>query len=392
MNQNIAFPSSDEKREFSRSGEIYFADILVIVGLHKKLFFMLLMAGLAASLAIAFTIPRYYVSTTLVMPPQQQNSAAGSVAQLSALAGVAGSVAGIKTPDEMYLAMFKSRTLQDTLIQQFDLKKRYGTELLLETREMLASRSTIVSDKKSGLITVAVDDGDPQFASKLANAYVIELKKILSTLAVTEAQQRRIFFQQQVEKTKTALNDAELRFRQLQMKQGILATEVLAEASVKASVDLRRKIAEKEVQLQALGDFATSQHPEVQRTVAELNALRSQLALIEEGDKRTVNGGEPGIRAVTAYRDMKVQSAALDALLKQLELSRIDEAREGPLLQQIDLAVAAEKPSKPRRKYIVLGGLVLSLLASLLIVVLVEAGQRASGGYWSNVRKAWRFQ
>lgn len=394
MNPEMTSPNRllhDDDASLSQPKEIYFADILVVAGTRKKLFFLSWALGVLGSLAIAFSVPRYYVSTTLVMPPQQQNSAAGAVAQLSALAGVAGSVAGIKTPDEMYLAMFKSRTLQDTLIKQFDLQKRYGTELVLETREVLTARSTIASDKKSGLITVSVDDHDPQFAAHMANAYVNELKKILSTLAVTEAQQRRAFFQQQVEKTKMALNDAELRFRKLQMSQGIVATEVLAEASVRASVDLRRKIAEKEVQLQAMGDFVTAKHPETQRLVAELNALRSKLSTIEEGDEKQANGKEPGVRAVTAFRDMKVQSAALDALLKQLELSRIDEAREGPLLQQIDLAIPAEKPSKPKRKYIVMGGVVLSFLISLVLVMLVESSQRGRKGYWSDVRRAWRL-
>lgn len=351
--------------------ELSLLDIGTAIGEEKWIFFGITLIGTAGALAAALLWPREFTASTIVLPPQQQqSSAAGALAQLGALAGVVGTGTMVKSSDDMYIAFLKTRRLQDALIERFQLKTRYEQKSLAGARKKLTDSVAISSDKKAGLITIEVDDRDANVAAQLANAHVEELRKLLSKLAVTDAQQRRVFFEQQVIKTKESLNTAELDFRREQAESGLVVSQALAESGVKESAYIRAQIASREVQIQALRRFATDQHPEMQRLTIEVSALRGQLNQLEEGgDAKDVARSARGIRAVQAFRNMKVQEALLEVFIRQLEAARADESREGPLLQQVDVAVAPEKATKPQRSAILMGGASASLTLGLAIAL-----------------------
>lgn len=342
------------------------------VGREKRTFIAVAVLGTALALAYALTVQRYYSASTVLLPPQQQQSSTlGALAQLGALSGMAGAAAGIKPPDELYVALLKTRRLQDAVIRRLKLQDRYEQTSLENTRKRLGALVAVSSDRKTGLVTVETDDVDAAFAAQLAQVHFEELKKILSNLAVTEAQQRRVFFEQQVARTREALAAAEVAFRSAQAKSGLVVSQALAESGIREGATLRARIAEREVQLHALGRFATEQNPEVRRVSAELSALRDQLSRLEGGDAGAgANTPPQGMEAVRAYREMKVQEASLEALIRQYEVARVDESREGPLLQQVDPPVVPERPTKPKRKSLVLAGFAASVLAGLVLALL----------------------
>lgn len=369
-----------------------FLELITAIGEQKRLFLWFVLSGTIAAAMVVTLLPREYTAGTLLMPPQQQGGAAGALAQLGALAGVATSSIGVKAPDEMYIALLKSRRVQEALVKRFDLRKRYDTTTLDDTRKALSSNVSINSDKKSGLITVAVDDQDAKVAADLANAHVEELSRLLEILAVTEAQQRRQFFEQQVTHARRTLVDAELKFRIEQAKHGLVVSQLLAETALRASVELRSQIAMREVQLQAMRRFATERNPEALRVASELGALRQQLNIIEQGDGKQQAVSEGASLAVNAYREMKVREAALEALIRQFEVAKVDEAREGPSLQVVDKAILPELPSKPKRAVVV----IIAFLASAMlatVVALVRAlslrGGQESAKRWTALRHAW---
>ncbi len=393
----ILNPTSDDD-------ELSLWDILIALGEAKKWIFGGAVAGLVIALMIAFILPLKFTAKTVLMPPQQaQSSAASALASLGSLAGLAGGAAGIKSQDELYIALLKSERLQTSLVQKFSLLERYDTKLAIDARKSLDENVKVASDKKSGLITLEVTDKDPQFAAKLANTYVDELGKVLGGLAVSEAQQRRKFYEQQVTQIKEQLVKNEISFRQAQAQSGMQVTQALAETGVKASVELRQQIATREVQLQSLRTtYATDKNPDVIRLSSELAALRGQLSKIENGSGgsgSTVAEGKEsaGQVAVRAYRDVKVQEAMLDVMIRQYELARVDESREGPLLQQVDVASVPERKSGPKRSLIALGGLMLGLFLGLCIAgvrrVLNKANTQPE---WREQRlalsKAWRLR
>jgi uncharacterized protein involved in exopolysaccharide biosynthesis len=313
------------------------------------------------------------------------------------LAGLAGGAAGIKSQDELYIALLKSERLQSSLVQKFALIERFDAKLLVDARQVLDGSVKVMADKKSGLITLEVTDKDPQFAAKLANAYVDELGKVLGGLAVSEAQQRRKFFEQQVAQIKEQLAKDEVIFRQAQAQSGMQVTQALAETGVRASVELRQQIATREVQLQSLRTtYATDKNPDAIRLSREISALRGQLAKTEKGganadvNSNTADGtggkNAVGQVAVRAYRDVKVQEAMLEVMIRQYELARVDESREGPLLQQVDVASVPERKSGPKRSLMVLAGLMLGLFIGLCIAGVRRLLSKA------NVQPGWQEQ
>jgi uncharacterized protein involved in exopolysaccharide biosynthesis len=377
-------------------------ETLVVLGQNKAILLFITVFGVVCGAASAFLITPVYTAITVLVPPQQQQSSAvSSLAALGAISGLAGGGLGLKSPDEMYIAFLGSERLQKALINRFHLMERYDENYLVDARKNLDKRTKLATNKKTGLITIEVDDIDPVVASEIANAYVQELYRMLSTLAVSEAQQRRLFFEQQVVKAKNELSKAEISFKQLQQTNGMQLTQALAETGVRASVELRVQIASREVQMQALrGTYATAQNPEVTRLASEIAALRDQLKRQEQGSPSREGTSKPlegQDAAVRAYRDVKVQETLLEQLIRQTEFARVDEAKEGPLLQQVDVAVPPERKSKPKRALIVLGSLFGSLALGVLYVLFKNWKQRVAQSEVNAprleaLRAAWRFR
>ncbi|RZL04490.1 MAG: hypothetical protein EOP36_00305 [Rubrivivax sp.] len=371
-------------------------DVMVLLGQQKKILLAILILGSVAAVWHAMSLPRYYSATTMLLPPQQQTSAAGALSQLGFLAGaagVAGIASGLKTPEELYVAFLQTRRLQNALIERLDLKRRYGAANMTEARQILAGRVSIVSDKKTGLITLEADDQDAVFSASLANAYVEELRKMLATLAVTESQQRQLFFEQQVNKTRAALGAAEMEFRRKQGQSGLVVTQAMAESLIRGGVELHAQIAAREVQLQALSRFATEQNPDVQRLAAELSARRHQLALIERGNPSIAPDSAQASEAVQAFRTMKIQEITLEALVRQLEIAKVDASKEGPLVQAVDQAIVPERMTKSKRRVTALVGILAAMLLGVVVALIRGLAHNATPETrqgWSRLKAAWR--
>jgi tyrosine-protein kinase Etk/Wzc len=378
--------------------EISLIDLAIALGEEKTTILKVTGLFTAVAVVVALLLPNIYTAKTVMMPPQQQQSgAASALASLGGLAGLAGAAAGIKSPDEMYVAFMQSEGLQKSIIEKLKLQERYDTKTIVDTRKKLQENVKISTDKKSGLITIEADDKDPEFSAQLANLHVDELRVLLGRLAVTDAQQRRMFYELQIKKVQAELAEAEQSFRQAKAQSGMQVTAVLAESGVRASAELRGQIAAREVQMTAMSRFATAQNPDVQRLGSELSALRGQLVKLEQGTGVAEASTPLQQQAVKSYRDVKVQEAMLEVLIKQYELARVDEAKEGPLLQQLDVATAPERKAKPKRSLVVmaaaLGGLLLGVLWALVrraMRKVAESDQRSS--QIALLQKAWSFK
>jgi uncharacterized protein involved in exopolysaccharide biosynthesis len=379
--------------------EISLLDLATALGEEKATLFAIPLLTTLVAVVVSLLMTPIFTAKTVVMPPQQQQSgAAAALASLGGLAGLAGAAGGIKSPDEMYVALLGSNNLQNRLIADLKLQERYEAKTLTDTRAALKAQVRFSADKKSGLLNIEADDKDPAFAAELANRHVAELRTMLGRLAVTEAQQRRVFYEQQIQQTQDKLAVAEVAFRAAKEKSGMQVTSVLAETGVRASAELRGQIAAREVQLQAMSRFATAQNPDTQRIASELAALRAQLNKTEQGSGESKAAASPlHQEAVKSYRDVKVQEAMLEVLIRQYELARVDEAKEGPLIQQVDEAMAPERKSKPTRAQIVLvaafAGLFLGVLVAFVRRALKKAqSDPASAGQWLALKKAWSLR
>ena len=392
--QPSAMPIGDEDA-------ISLLDLATALGEEKATLFAIPLITTLVAVVVSLLMTPIFTAKTVVMPPQQQQSgAAAALASLGGLAGLAGlgGGGGLKSPDEMYVAFLGSEGMQNRIIAELKLQERYEAKTLTDARAALKGQVRFASEKKSGLLSIEADDKDPAFAAELANRHVVELRAMLGRLAVTEAQQRRVFYEQQIQQTQDKLALAEVAFRAAKEKSGMQVTSVLAETGVRASAELRGQIASREVQLQAMSRFATAQNPETQRIASELAALRSQLNKTEQGSGESKAAASPlHQEAVKSFRDVKVQEAMLEVLIRQYELARVDEAKEGPLIQQVDVAMPPERKSKPKRAVIVLvaafAGLFLGVLVAFVRRALKKAqSDPASAGQWLALKKAWSLR
>src|SRR3990172_9212027 len=258
MSENPSQPattaSQDEPGAFAPDGgedEISLLDLLLVVAENARLLiFGPLLAGLAA-LGIAFIIPPTFTATTRILPPQQQQGAAAMLAsQLGALGGLAGAAGlNIKNPADTYVALIKSRTVADKLLDRFDLLAVYEQKYRQEARKDLEN-ATKVSAGKDGLITIEVDDKDPNRAADIANAYVQELSKLTGSLAITEAQQRRVFFEKQLQQAQENLKKAELALGQAGAGESLIRSA--PQAMVEGAARLKALVTAQEIKVSTM--------------------------------------------------------------------------------------------------------------------------------------------
>jgi uncharacterized protein involved in exopolysaccharide biosynthesis len=330
--------------------------LALVLAQHWKLLLIVpLLVGLLALGATYLMRPVYTARTVFLPPQQQQSAAAAAVAQLGALSGLAGAAAGIKSPADQYVALLQSTTIADRLVEEFKLMQVYDSKYRFEARMELAKSSRVTLGKKDGLITVEVEDLDPQRAAAIANRYVDELRRLTSQLALTEAQHRRAFFEAQLVHTRDRLISAQQALEASGFSQGALRAD--AKAAAEGYARLRAEVTAAEVRLQTLRRGLADSAPEIQQAMSALGALRSQLAKLE-----TSSDTSDGPDYVTKFREFKYQETLFDLFARQYELARVDESREGALVQVVDPATTPEYKSKPKRALTAVATTMLTLL------------------------------
>ena len=359
----------------------------VLVSMAKRWKLVVFMPVLAATIALAasFLLPNAYVGTARILPPQQPSGVASLIGQLGVLGGLGASGAlGMKNPADLYVGMLQSRTVADAIISRFSLQQLYAEETLVQTRRAL-QKVTDITAGKDGIISISVEDADAKRAADLANAYVEELDKLTQTIAVTEAAQRRLFFERQLHGAKDSLADAEVQLRQTQEKSGLIHLEEQARAIISTIATLQAQLKMKEVEVASMRTYTTPQNPEYLRAQEQLGSMRKHLVELQRKHSMsadpnvivpTGNIPQVGLDYVRKFRDVKYQEALFEVLAKQFEQAKIDEARDAALIQVIDRAIPADRKAKPRRALIAATGFMIALFLASLIALSSDMYQR----------------
>ena len=361
--------------ETKQDDEISLIDLAITLAKHKKL---IIGAPLIVAIVVAiysFFIPPTYTADVQMLPPQQQSSASAMLSQLGAFGGMGGA-AGIKNPNDTYVAMLKSRTIQDSMIKRFKLQAVYKTKTPEKTRTAL-NGATKVTVGKEGIIGISVDDESPQRAAILANGYVDALQQMTQIFAVTEASHRRLFYEKQLLQAKHNLGDAEIALKQLQEKTGIIHLDSQAQLGIGTAANIKGQIAMKEVELGAMRTFATGNNPDLVRTQQTISGLQAQLAKIETGTVSSSKVPETGLEYIRKTRDFKYAETIYEMLAKQFEMAKIDEAKESSVIQVLDKAMPPEQKSKPKRSMMVLIAALATGFLTILYAFIKEALQNA---------------
>jgi uncharacterized protein involved in exopolysaccharide biosynthesis len=375
---------------YEQSSEISFREICAILSARRRIIGWVLLLAVSISSAIAFVMPAEYTAEAVILTPQRAEPSlsamvqlAGGAASLSGLSLLSGF--GLRNPSDLYVGILQSRTIADALITRFNLKQVYGDKYVQQARKHLSRRTSITAGKDT-LIRIEVDDRDPKRAAQLANAYVGELADRNTTVALTEASQRRLFFEQQLASEKKLLAAAEISLRDTEKVTGLVVPSGQAEALIRSASQLNAEILSREAQLAGMRTYASDENPRFQAVQRELSALRSELSKLESGKQvagtpevPVGNLPQAGLEYVRKYRDVKYHEGLYEALAKQYEAARLDEAKAAPLIQVVDKAVVPERKSWPPRLLIILMSVALSVVvAALWIVARDNAASRAS--------------
>src|SRR5882757_104478 len=363
--------------------------------------------GLLVSTLVAFLIPKSYTSTTQLMPPDPQStSGMAMMAAMAAkagggLAGVAGDLLELKSSGALFVGILRSETSQDRLIQRFDLKKVYGMRLVMDARKRLDENTSILEDKKSGIITISVTDRNPQRASALASAYVDQLNSLVSELSTSSAHRERVFLEERLKVAKQDLDDASNQLAQFSSKNNTLDIQQEGKAMLDAAGTIAGEMIAAQSQLEGLRQIYTDNNSRVRSLNARVAELRKQLEKLSGTQANTENatkaapeqtgdpsaakagGGLPyptikslpllGAKYADFYRRAKIQETVFELLTEQYELAKVQEAKETPSVKVLDLGTVPEKKSFPPRLLIMLLGTFLA--GSLCVMWVVGADQ-----------------
>lgn len=338
----------------------------------RLVFAMMIGSGVLAVGGSFLLTPVFTAKTSFLPPQQQQNSASAALASLSALSGLGGGIGGSRNTADLYVALLQSENIEYKIIEANKLGEAYETDKLELTRRKLEKNVRVSLGKKDGLITVEVDDTLPQRAADIANQHVQELRRLSMELALTETQQRRMFFEGELKKTQANLLAAQERLQGSGLSAGMIKTE--PRAAVEAYAKLKAEATATEVRLRTLRSQLTEQAPEVQMLTAQLAALNRELAKAEASSPAGTETDYIG-----RLRDFKYQETLFELLSRQYELARLDESREAALIQVIDVAKPPELKSAPKRSLFAAGGLAAGLLLGVLLA-LVRLQRQSSPG------------
>lgn len=343
-------------------------------------------AGFAVlAIIVSLILPKRYTAMVTLLPPQQNsslgNAFASQMGSFGGVAALAGRSLGVGDPNERLVGMLKSRTVEDAMVQRFGLMQEYRVRKRSDARKAFERHAKVDGTGKDGLIRISMEDQNADRAAQMANGYVEEFQKLSEHLAITEAAQRRLFFEQQLEQAKNKLADAEESLKRTEQTTGLIQVDSQARALIESAASLRAEIVAKEVQIQAMQTYATEENAQLVQAEKELDGLRSQLAkLAGSGETSDANlivpkGKVPqaGLEYVRKLRDVKYYETMFDILARQFELAKLDEARQGALIQVVDSAVPPDWRSFPNRSLIVVVATVVGFLIGIF-AALTQAG------------------
>lgn len=403
-------PDRLEQQELQAARERQ-AELLRLLWGRRRTLFRACLIGLVLSTLVAFSLRKAYTSSARLMPPDQQSSS--SMAMMAALAGkglgglagVTGDLLGLKSSGALFIGVLKSDTSEDRIIQQFNLKKIYGVKLDTDARRVLSANTDITEDRKSGIITIRVTDNDPRRAAAIANAYIDELNSLVAQLSTTSAHRERVFLDERLKVAKDEMDEAADQLAKFSSKNSTLDIQSEGKAMLDTAGSLAGQLIAAQAQLEGLRQIYTDNNPRVRALSGRVAELRNELqkfggAEQNAGGKPTgqtdaelLTSGDPpsdklttlfpsikklpmlGARYMDYYQRAKVQETVFELLTEQLEMAKVQEAKDTPSVKVLDPAEVPERKTFPPHMLIMLSGTLLAFVLTALGILVKREWQ-----------------
>src|SRR3972149_10683777 len=353
-------------------------DYLRVIYERKYIICIIVSIAFVASIIYSFSLTKIYASTASILPPQREGS--GIVSQLAGgLGGLAGNFLGISSPPDMWMAILRSESIKDGVIKRFDLMNVFKTQNVEDARSILDGMVKI-SKSIEGVVSITVEDTDPQRAAMLANDYVEELDRINQGIVMTSGSRTRVFVEARLKEAGVELTKTEEAIRSFQEKNKAVQLDAQSSKVISAIGEVMGEVMAKEVELQTLLSYATANNPQAEILLTQVEELKKRLRELEEGNKLSGNPSATDffiptmkipnltLQYARLLRNAKVQETLYEFLTQQYEMARIQEAKDTPTVQLLDEAKVDKRRIRPQRKRIVLLSTVASGFFALFVV------------------------
>ena len=351
---------------------ITFVDVVHILSKWRKFIFYNFIIFSIVAAAISFVLPKWYTSTAVLLPPEEKSSlGAGFLSMLTELPANLPSLSGMVTTTDVYLAILRSRNVNESVIDKLDLKKRFKVSTMADALQTLKNR-TFFDKTEEDLLVIKATDKSPQMAQKMAETFVKELDRVNHEKRVTTAHYSRVFLEERLKEVDKDLKKAAMRLRDFQQKNRAISIEEQTKAEIDMAANLQAEIAMQEIKLNVLLKILEPSHPDVVQARNRLNELKKQLRKIEVGFSLSKDSyvipfnkiPDLSMQYLFLLKDVEVQKAVFKVLTQQYEQAKIEEKSNTPTLQILDAPRVPEKKSKPQRRLIVILAALLSFLVS----------------------------
>lgn len=362
--------------------EIDFLEYWRVLVKFKRLILAIILSAIVISTVISFLLPKIYAAKASIMPPQHENSiAAGFVSNLTGGFGnIAGDFLGIESPADIWVGILNSNTVKDTVIERFKLRGVYDQETIEETRAKL-DKHVSISKSKEQIVSITVEDKDPERAAMMANAFVEVLDDVNKNVSMSNGRKTRLFIEQRLVDAKAELADVENRIRKFQEKNKAVRIDEQSKVIMDAIGAVKGQLMAKEVELETLLTYAQPEHPQVQLLKSQVRELNSKLTEFETDSRGafgkdifipTAKMPDLAIQYARLVRDAKVQETLYELLIQQYEMARLQEAKDSSTVQVLDIAKTPEKKAKPRKALLISGATVCAAFFSIILAFLLE--------------------
>ena len=362
--------------------EISLIDLMIDLAERKRFIAYVTAAFAIFATLLSLLLPVRYTATVTLLTPQQNTSISAALASpsgpMSGITALTSGGLGLRNPNDMFVGMLMSRTVEDAMIERYGLMAEYRKKRLSDARKKFEKYAIVEGGSKDGQIRISIEDGDPRRAAELANGYVDQFRALSRHLAITEASQRRLFFEQELAQAKENLANAEEAMKETEHNSGLIELSSQTRALIESAATLRAQITAREVQIQGMQTYATGENAQLVQAQRELEGLRAQLARMggseeSSGGGMIVPGGkvpEASLDYIRKLRDVKYNETIFEILARQFEIAKLDEAKQGTLIQVVDPAIPPDKHSSPQRGLIIIGVTILGFFCAVFTVFL----------------------
>ncbi len=367
-----------EEKFLETGDEISIFDLLYVIFKRKNLILKITGITIILAIIISLILPKVYIAETKILPPIDKDTSSVLISQFTSHGIEVPSGLFGRSTSELFASLATARAVLDALVEKYNLKKVYGVDKIDDARNILKRKIQTKVDRKTGIITIQVEDRDPKRAADLSNSCVEEMRKLMKKLALNEASMRRLFYEEELQKAKEELIIAEEDLRKFQETTKIIVGDKQAETTIALLAQLRAQIAAKEAQIKSMKTYLTENNPDLKKAYEELSALRAQYAALEgkSGGGGLIPVGKAAredIEYLRKLREFKYRENLYNILLKQYEVAKLDEAKYAPIIQVIEEAIPPTMKAKPKRKLIVIISALTSFFFSIFLAFILES-------------------